>query len=123
MHGTGTALGDPIEVTAACGVLLPPGRQLALSLSAVKSYLGHTEGAAGTAGMVQVRYWGSGGGPEGASDGGRQEKKKMTIGEGDLKGWSTVLITALGSWEKPVPRDHRMCGQWRKDATLGSRRN
>jgi hypothetical protein len=26
--------------------------------------------------------------------------------EGDPKVWSTVLITALGSWEKPVPRGH-----------------
>jgi hypothetical protein len=26
--------------------------------------------------------------------------------EGDPKGWSTVLITALGSWEKSVPRGH-----------------
>jgi hypothetical protein len=23
--------------------------------------------------------------------------------EGDPKGWSTVLVTALGSWEKTVP--------------------
>jgi hypothetical protein len=28
------------------------------------------------------------------------------VGEGDPKGWSTVLITALGSWEKTVPRGH-----------------
>ena len=26
--------------------------------------------------------------------------------EGDPKGWSAVLITALGNWEKPVPRGH-----------------
>jgi hypothetical protein len=26
--------------------------------------------------------------------------------EGDLKGWYTVLVTALGSWGKPVPRGH-----------------
>jgi len=25
--------------------------------------------------------------------------------EGDPKGWSTVLVTALGSWGKPVPLD------------------
>jgi hypothetical protein len=24
--------------------------------------------------------------------------------EGDPKGWSTVLVTALDSWEKTVPR-------------------
>jgi hypothetical protein len=27
--------------------------------------------------------------------------------EGDPKGWSTVLVTALGSWEKTVSRGHR----------------
>jgi hypothetical protein len=27
--------------------------------------------------------------------------------EEDPRGWSTVLITALGSWKKPVPRYHR----------------
>ena len=26
--------------------------------------------------------------------------------DGDPKGWSTVLVTALGSWEKPVPCGH-----------------
>jgi hypothetical protein len=26
--------------------------------------------------------------------------------EGDPKGWSTVLVTALGSWERTVPRCH-----------------
>lgn len=54
MHGTGTALGDPIEVTAASVVLLTADRPAALTLSAVKSYVGHTEGAAGTAGLVQA---------------------------------------------------------------------
>jgi hypothetical protein len=28
------------------------------------------------------------------------------VREGDPKGWSTVLVTALGSWEKTVPRGH-----------------
>ena len=26
--------------------------------------------------------------------------------EGDPEGWFTVLVTALGSWEKMVPRGH-----------------
>ena len=26
--------------------------------------------------------------------------------EGDLKGWSAGLVTAVGSWGKPVPRGH-----------------
>jgi len=29
--------------------------------------------------------------------------------EGVPKGWSTALITALGSWGKPVPRGHPTC--------------
>jgi hypothetical protein len=32
----------------------------------------------------------------------------VVVREGDPKGWSTVLITALGSWEKPVPRSHHI---------------
>ena len=31
-------------------------------------------------------------------------------GEGDPKGWFTVLITALGSWGKPVTRGHMIRG-------------
>ena len=27
--------------------------------------------------------------------------------EGDPEGWSTVLVTALGSWEKTVPRSQQ----------------
>lgn len=49
MHGTGTPLGDPIEVGAALAVLSVPGKQAPLSLSAVKSMLGHCEPAAGAA--------------------------------------------------------------------------
>ena len=34
--------------------------------------------------------------------------------KGDPKGWSMVLITALGSWEKPVHRGHMMRDrQWK----------
>lgn len=48
MHGTGTPLGDPIEVGAAVAVLGPAeGRPF--SLSAVKSMLGHSEPSAGAA--------------------------------------------------------------------------
>ena len=32
--------------------------------------------------------------------------KAVQVTEGEPKGWSTVLITALGSWEKLVPRGH-----------------
>ena len=48
MHGTGTALGDPIEVGALAAVMLegrPAGAPLTLMAS--KSWIGHTEPAAG----------------------------------------------------------------------------
>ena len=56
MHGTGTPLGDPIEVGAASAVLISDGtsRAYPVHMSAVKSNIGHTEAAAGMAGMVQL---------------------------------------------------------------------
>jgi NADPH:quinone reductase-like Zn-dependent oxidoreductase/3-oxoacyl-(acyl-carrier-protein) synthase len=65
MHGTGTSLGDPIEVGAAAAVLvegqgsgttaagLSRGHPLVLSSS--KSWLGHAEPAAGMVGMVHAQ--------------------------------------------------------------------
>ena len=51
MHGTGTPLGDPIELGAALAVVGPSGRQQPTGLSAMKSILGHCEPAAGAASM------------------------------------------------------------------------
>ena len=51
LHGTGTPLGDPIELGAAAAVLAGSSRSSPLGLSAAKSYLGHTEPAAGAASM------------------------------------------------------------------------
>ena len=54
-HGTGTAVGDPIEARAigeALGRQRPPGR--ALPIGSVKSNLGHLEAAAGMASLVKV---------------------------------------------------------------------
>jgi acyl transferase domain-containing protein/SAM-dependent methyltransferase len=51
-HGTGTALGDPIEVEALAEVLGPSGDPCLLG--AVKSNLGHLEGAAGVAGLIKA---------------------------------------------------------------------
>ena len=57
MHGSGTSLGDPIEVGALHAVLVAPSRasRLApLTLSAVNSYMGHTEPAAGAVGRLHA---------------------------------------------------------------------
>ncbi|CAJ1343367.1 unnamed protein product, partial [Effrenium voratum] len=49
-HGTGTALGDPIEVDALKGVL---GENPSVVLTAVKTNIAHLEGAAGIAGFLK----------------------------------------------------------------------
>ena len=51
-HGTGTALGDPIEVGALKAVLAER-RDAALVLGAVKTNIGHLEGAAGIASIIK----------------------------------------------------------------------
>ncbi|KAL0047289.1 hypothetical protein WJX82_000056 [Trebouxia sp. C0006] len=60
MHGTGTNLGDPIELAAASAVLLSEpnaeGNALPLSLAAGKSSIGHTEPAAGLAGVFHALH-------------------------------------------------------------------
>ena len=54
-HGTGTLLGDPIEARA-LGTVLGRGRleNAPLLVGAVKSNLGHLEGAAGIAGLIKA---------------------------------------------------------------------
>jgi len=54
-HGTGTALGDPIEVKSLQAVL-GPGRtpEQPCALGAVKANIGHLESAAGVAGVVKT---------------------------------------------------------------------
>ena len=52
-HGTGTALGDPIEI-AALAQVFGPGRSTPLALGAVKTNIGHTEAAAGIAGLIKA---------------------------------------------------------------------
>jgi acyl transferase domain-containing protein/NADPH:quinone reductase-like Zn-dependent oxidoreductase/NAD(P)-dependent dehydrogenase (short-subunit alcohol dehydrogenase family)/acyl carrier protein/trans-aconitate methyltransferase len=55
LHGTGTVLGDPIEVLALAKVL-GEGRSknYHLSIGSVKTNIGHLEGAAGVAGLIKV---------------------------------------------------------------------
>ncbi|WP_262121969.1 beta-ketoacyl [acyl carrier protein] synthase domain-containing protein, partial [Serratia ficaria] len=54
-HGTGTRLGDPIEVQA-LGAVLAEGRDAAqpVILGSVKSNIGHTDAAAGIAGLIKT---------------------------------------------------------------------
>ncbi|MFF0728294.1 beta-ketoacyl synthase N-terminal-like domain-containing protein [Streptomyces sp. NPDC004134] len=54
-HGTGTALGDPIEVRAAADVLCADrDPEAPLRIGAVKSNIGHLEAAAGVAGLIKT---------------------------------------------------------------------
>ncbi|NET16612.1 MAG: type I polyketide synthase, partial [Okeania sp. SIO1H6] len=54
-HGTGTSLGDPLEVRAIDEVYCQDRtKEQLLILGAVKSNIGHLEGAAGIAGLIKV---------------------------------------------------------------------
>nr|BAU61515.1 actin related protein2 [Parachlorella kessleri] len=56
MHGTGTPLGDPIEIGALASVLQVSSRPIALQLAASKSRVGHSETAAGVLGMLHASF-------------------------------------------------------------------
>ena len=51
-HGTGTRLGDPIELEGL--KVLSPGRKNPLLLGAGKSFIGHTEAAAGVSSLIKL---------------------------------------------------------------------
>ncbi len=54
-HGSGTQLGDPIEVRALAAVFGSGGERAGkLRIGSVKSNIGHTESAAGVAGVIKV---------------------------------------------------------------------
>ena len=54
-HGTGTTLGDPIEIDALARVFQPDrNRETPVALGSVKTNLGHLEAASGIAGLLKV---------------------------------------------------------------------
>ncbi|MDC0667761.1 type I polyketide synthase [Nannocystis radixulma] len=53
-HGTGTALGDPIELAALAAVFGGPRQGPPCILGAVKTNLGHLEAAAGVVGLIKA---------------------------------------------------------------------
>lgn len=54
MHGTGTSVGDPVEVDAAGAALAAFGSSEKCPLGSIKSNIGHTESAAGVAGVIKT---------------------------------------------------------------------
>ena len=86
VHGTGTALGDPIEV-GAMAQALPGGhggRKAPLALASNKSCFGHTEGAAGLTGLLL------------AASAAAQHAAPAIM---HLRGMNPYVQAALGDWE------------------------
>ncbi|KAI1332612.1 BcPKS16, polyketide synthase [Xylariaceae sp. FL0255] len=53
-HGTGTQVGDPIEISSVRDVFGGPTRLSQLQIGTIKGNIGHCEGAAGVAGLLKV---------------------------------------------------------------------
>ncbi|MAM56301.1 MAG: polyketide synthase [Salinicola sp.] len=84
-HGTGTAVGDPLE-TRAIGAAIGQKRRTPLPIGSVKSNLGHLETASGIAGLAKALY------------ALREREVPATIGirkvnpRIDLKGWNLDIV-------------------------------
>ncbi len=52
-HGTGTSVGDAIEIAAIAGVRRAAGARLPAALGSIKANIGHTKAAAGLAGLIK----------------------------------------------------------------------
>lgn len=55
-HGTGTSLGDPIEVGAIRKIMMKDGRENALIINTNKANIGHLEGGAAMGSLLAVTY-------------------------------------------------------------------
>ena len=53
-HGTGTAVGDPIEIEAIAETRRRHGAKTAAALGSIKANIGHTKAAAGMAGLIKA---------------------------------------------------------------------
>jgi acyl transferase domain-containing protein/NADPH:quinone reductase-like Zn-dependent oxidoreductase/acyl carrier protein len=53
-HGTGTRVGDPVEVGAICDAIRQAGAGNRVPIGSIKSNIGHTESAAGVAGVIKA---------------------------------------------------------------------
>ena len=54
MHGTGTSVGDPVEISAVGTALVEAGVSEPCALGSIKTNIGHTESAAGVAGLIKA---------------------------------------------------------------------
>ena len=52
-HGTGTAAGDPVEARAIASAFSSRSKEIPLYIGAIKSNIGHLEGASGVAGIIK----------------------------------------------------------------------
>jgi enediyne polyketide synthase len=53
-HGTGTAVGDPVEIAAIAAVRRAAGAGFPAAVGSIKANIGHTKAAAGVAGLIKT---------------------------------------------------------------------